>query len=259
MLNRLFGIRSSSKKSSPPPKSPTKRVRPARPEKTEHHEYNLLKISINSDIRKYLEKYNEINDGKITDNVIGKQLVSKFNFNKQKWSNIKKLLDIEIDNLSKIDVKETDYNKYFAIKLLIRNLEHIYNILCNHFATFFSPCDSEYDLKEEVLPDIDISDDSPISKMKSPEPKTKRSEKSKSLPEDLEDKYNDFLKVLPRYKKDLKSYKEICINNLSYTTNPHEIRKYQSLLQVITIYDTSDSDLKGGRKIKSKKYTKKYR
>lgn len=263
MFKKLFGKRSTSNESSPPKslKSTTKRVRP---EKTEDSEYKslvdryLLK-SRNPIIRDILDKYNEINIGKITDKVIGKEIVKQLGLKSSIKESVKADLKSKIEEIESISVRQNEGNKQYAKKRLIYNLEHVHNILCNHFATFFSPCDSEYDLSEEVLPDVDMGDDSPISEMKSPQPKTKRSGKSKSLPKDLEDKYNDFLKVVPRYKKHLKSYKELCIDNLSDKTSPDEIRKYQSLLQVLTIYDTNDKDLKGGRTQKSKKYTKKYR
>jgi hypothetical protein len=251
MFKRILGIRSSSKKSSPPKsqKSVTKKVRP---EKTEDDEYKslldrYLLISRNRVIREIVDKYNVINDGKKSDKVIGKEIVKQLGLKGSNKESIKDDLRVKIDEITQIIVRQNEVNKQYAKKRLLYNLQHIHNIVCNHFATIFSPCDSEYDLTEEVLPDV--SDDSPISEMKSPEPKTKRSEKLKSLPRDLEDKYNDFLKLLPRYKKDLKKYKEVCIDTLSDTTNPDEIRKFQSLLQVFTIYDTNDKDLKGGRKI----------
>lgn len=264
MFKKLFGKRSSSNESVkkiPSPKSTTKRVRP---EKTEDTEYKslvdryLLK-SRNPILRDILDKYNVINDGKIKDKEIGKEIVKQLDLKSSLKESIKADLKSKIEEIETISVRQNEGNKQYAKKRLIYNLEHVHNILCNHFATFFSPCDSEYDLTEEVLPDVDVGDDSPISKMKSPELKTKRSEKSKLLPKELEDKYNDFIKVVPRYKRDLKSYKGLCIDNLSDTTSPDEIRKYQSLLQVLTIYDTNDEDLKGGRRQKSKKYTKKRR
>lgn len=261
-MNRFFGI--VPKKS--PPKSQTKRVKPVIKEITEDDEYNSLLVryllkSRNFLIRGILDKYNEINDGNITDKQIGTVIVKQLELKPSIKESLKEELKSKIVEIGSISVRQNEVNKQYAKKRLIYNLEHLHNILCNHFATFFSPCDSEYDLTEDVLPDV--RDDSPISNMKSPE----RSEESIQLSRDLEDKYDDFLKVLPRYKAHLKPYKELCIQKLLSNTKKtnDEIRKYQSLLQVFTIYDTTDkdltdlTDLNGGRKIKSKKYTKKRR
>jgi len=251
-------------------RSITRRVRPelraalAGDDVDEDDEYSslcnrLLVRSKNTLLRNILDKYNEINSGNLTDKEIGNKLVKEFKIKRNDKKKIQNDIDNKIREIEDYEIKSREYNKIFARKRLLIDLKKIYNILCNKLSLSFFGCDEEYDINDTVNTDIDPNVDPDVDEEKEPKSisysvVTSPKDKPKSLPQKMEKKYNEFLKIILEEKSHINSYKEFCINELDKTNKPDQIRKYQSLLQVFTIYDTNDSDLRGGKK--SKKYGK---
>jgi hypothetical protein len=239
-------------------RSITRKERSAIPERTEDDEYlslcnRVLVRSKNTLLRNILDKYNEINSGNLTDKEIGNKLVKELNIKKNDKKKIQNDIDNKIREIEDYEIKSTEYNKIFARQRLLIDLKKIYNILCNKLSYF--GCGEEYIINDTVNTDIDPDvDEEKEPKSISDSVVTSPKDQPNSLPKNMVTKYDEFLETIPKEKSQINSYKKFCIHELDKTSNPNEIRKYQSLLQVFTIYDTTDSDLRGGRK--SKKYVK---